>query len=696
VLKDAFKTVPASGAVAASNRSQLLLLHLLVTIVLSYQILFSKGTLFTFDVSSLVCLGLLTLTAVLVLLPSSVWETTRFVGGLVLTDTLITSGAIYYSGVSDSGLYITFFLIVLLSASTPSLKQAIAFAIVPCIGYAVVLVSEVQDFHRLNEGDLLRIPILLILATFYGAAAETGRRLHQRAERILIESEVKFRSVVETAHEAIVLTDGSGSIISWNKAAQTMFGYQPSDVLGKSLKTLVPERFRTMWGLEWFHEQGGGELIGSTIEFVGVRSDGTEFPSELSLATWETEEGTFFSAIIRDISERKRMEDWVYRKQEQLRQAQKMEAIGRLASQVAHDFNHVLFVIMSCSQLLLRRLPAEDASRGKIDEIQKAADRGQALTQQLLNYGRKQPRKPGKVNVNSIVTDLIPMLERLVGNAIAIRTELTPSAALVMADVSQFEQVIVNLVTNARDAMPDRGTVTIQTRIVGLAESELPIEVPTGRAVVVSVSDTGAGMDAETKSRCLEPFFTTKSIGQGTGLGLATVSDIIQQSGGRIDIESVLGQGTTVNLHLPLMQVDALTVAALSEQPAPRDQKRLRTILVVDDDGHARRAMFEILRHDGYRVLEGASGSHALSLAASQSEPIDLLLTDVVMPEMNGQDLAARLKQMLPAMKVIYVSGYNPDFASNYGMQSSGNVLLQKPFTPETLSSRVRAALDAR
>jgi PAS domain S-box-containing protein len=551
----------------------------------------------------------------------------------------------------------------------------------------------VSDLQRLSEGDLLRIPILLILATFYGAAAETGRRMHQRAERILVESEVKFRSVVETAHEAIILTDAGGHIVSWNKAAQHTFGYDPAEIQGQSLKILVPERFREMWGLEWFHAQGGSELIGSTVEFQGLRKDGTEFPCELSLATWTTEDGPFFSAIIRDISERKRMEEWVYRKEEQLRQAQKMEAIGRLASQVAHDFNHVLFVIMSCSQLLLRRSAPDDPAKTKLEEIQKAADRGQTLTQQLLNYGRKQPRKPGKVSPNSIITDLIPMLERLVGKPITIRAELAPALGMVVADTSQLEQVIVNLATNARDAMRKGGTLTIQTRIVGPEEAGLSENVSGAvSAVLIAVSDNGSGMDAETKAHCLEPFFTTKSVGQGTGLGLATVADIVQQSGGRIDIDSEPGRGTTVRLYLPHVE----SPAAAAPIARPSNPGMARTILVVDDDGHARRAMFEILQHHGYHVLEGTSGTHALALAAQHPDAIDLLLTDVVMPEMNGRDLAARLKEIRPGLKVIFVSGYSPDLISNYGVLNSGSLLLQKPFTPEALASKVRSVIEAR
>lgn len=545
----------ASWPVLSTSRHQLWLLHFLVTIVLSYELLFSQTALLPFGARSVAALGLLALAGGLTLVPSRWWDALWFVSALVLLDTLITTSAIYFSGITDTGLYLTYFLIVLISASIPSLEHALGFALVPTAAYMAILSTDFQW----TEGELLRVPILLILATFYGAAAEAGRKLHTQAERILRDSEERFRSVVESAHDGIILTDSWGIILSWNRAAQAMFGYGTEEVVSKPLTILISERHQKVQqrSLEWFQGSASRPLDAAPVELIGRRKDGTEFPLELSLATWSTEAGTFFSGILRDISERKRMEEWLYRKEEQLRHDQKIEAVGRLASQVTHDFNHILFVIMSCVDLLLRRVTQADPSFTKLQEIRKAAERGQALTQQLLTFVRRQPPALAYCDLNAVIVNLLPMLERLLGKNIQIVTNLAEELGQVLADRTQLEQVIVNLATNARDAMPLGGVITIETRNVGpgeVAANGPSSGCATAASVMLVVSDTGLGMDEETRIRCLEPFYTTKPIGQGTGLGLATIHDIVKQAGGGVEIASQPGQGTTVRIYLPRVE----------------------------------------------------------------------------------------------------------------------------------------------
>jgi signal transduction histidine kinase len=390
--------------------------------------------------------------------------------------------------------------------------------------------------------------------------------------------------------------------------------------------------------------------------------------------------GSVASAVAVGI-ERKRAEEALRRSEEQLRQALKMEAVGRLAGGVAHDFNNLLTVITSYSDLLLEDLAPADPKRDDVDQIRKAAEGAAALTRQLLAFSRQQVLEPKVLDLRATVTSTEKLLQRLIGADVLLTTSLVSDLGAVKADPGQLEQIIINLAVNARDAMPGGGRLTIEAANVELAE-------PAGRYVRLTLSDTGLGMDEQTRARMFEPFFTTKESGQGTGLGLATVYGIVKQAGGFIEVDSELGRGTSVTVYLPRVD-EAEAVASVAAPPPTAEPRRgTETVLVVEDAAAVRLVTRQALERYGYAVLEAPNGDTALRLAAKHHGPIHLLVTDVVMPGLSGRQLAGQLSRLRPAMKVLYVSGYAGDVAS-------GVAYLQKPFPPETLARRVRDLLDA-
>jgi PAS domain S-box-containing protein len=391
-------------------------------------------------------------------------------------------------------------------------------------------------------------------------------------------------------------------------------------------------------------------------------------------------------AIARDITERKKLE-------EQFLQAQKMEAVGRLAGGVAHDFNNLLTIIGGYSQLLLSHLPPGDAVSEHVQEIKKAGERAASLTRQLLAFSRQQVLAPRMLDLNAIVANMDKMLQRLIGEDIELVTVRGTDLGLVKADPGQLEQVIMNLAVNSRDAMPKGGKLTIETANVDLDRvyTQKRAQVPPGPYVMLAVSDTGCGMDAETQTRIFEPFFTTKETGKGTGLGLSTVYGIVKQSGGYIWVYSEPGQGATFKIYLPRVQ-GAVESARKSRPVTARGSE---TVLVVEDEQPVRSLVRGILGSKGYTVLEASSGEEALRVCKRHRQPIHLLITDVVMPQMGGRELARRLTRLCPGMKVLYTSGYTDDTVVRHGKLGPGQLFLQKPFTPEALAGRVREALDA-
>ena len=380
--------------------------------------------------------------------------------------------------------------------------------------------------------------------------------------------------------------------------------------------------------------------------------------------------------------------------QEQLTQARKMEAVGRLAGGIAHDFNNLLTVLIGRSQLLLRRLGAEDPVRADIELMEHTADRAADLTRQLLAFSRKQVLQPSVLDLNVVVANLAEMLRRLIGEDIALVTALDPALSHVKADPGQIEQIVMNLAANARDAMSKGGRLTLETANAELdaAYARRHVEVRPGPYVMLAVSDTGLGMSPETLTHIFEPFFTTKGPGQGTGLGLATVYGIVKQSDGHIWVYSEPGRGTTFKIYLP--RVEEAVDPSVARPRLPEPARGHETILLVEDEPAVRDLARDVLRAHGYTVLEARHGREALLISERHSGPIHLMLTDVVMPEMSGRELANRLASLRPTMPVIYMSGYTDAAVVHHGVLDPGTTFLQKPFTPDALARKMRQVLD--
>lgn len=395
-----------------------------------------------------------------------------------------------------------------------------------------------------------------------------------------------------------------------------------------------------------------------------------------------------------DITERKQSEADLARSEAQLRHAQKMEAVGRLAGGVAHDFNNVLSAILSYTALLLTDLRQSDPVRAQIQEIQTAGERAARLTRQLLALGRQQAMEPRKLDLNQLISDMEKMLVQLIGADVELTLLLSPAPGLVKADAGSIEQVLLNLVVNARDAMPSGGRLTIETANVELEEgyAQSHIGVRPGPHVMVAVTDTGIGMDASRQARVFEPFYTTKDASKGTGLGLSTVYGIVKQIGGHIRLFSEPGRGTTFKIYLPRQQGVAGTEPAAL--PEPTSNRGDETILLVEDDDQVRTVTRNILHRSGYRVLDASNGGEALLVCEQHTTSIDLLLVDLVLPKLNGRQLAERLLGLRRPMKVLFMSGYADD-AVRHGFLESAVAYLQKPITPEMLTRKVRQVLDA-
>jgi two-component system cell cycle sensor histidine kinase/response regulator CckA len=389
--------------------------------------------------------------------------------------------------------------------------------------------------------------------------------------------------------------------------------------------------------------------------------------------------------IAEDVTERRALED-------QFRQAQKMEAVGRLAGGVAHDFNNLLMVISGYTEVLLENLSSENELQGKAQAIQQAADRATTLTRQLLAFSRKQLLELKVVDLNAIVSDMERLLRPLIGETIELTTRLTPEVGQTRADAGQLEQVIMNLVVNARDAMPSGGKILIQTNRVEIdPERREHSLIPPGPYVLLSVSDTGLGMDKETQSRIFEPFFTTKEKGKGTGLGLSTVYGIVKQSGGFIFAHSELGHGTTFRIYLPRVEDPADHIGPVKSATVPTGGSE--TVLLVEDEESVRELVRDTLTSKGYSVIEAPNGEAGLRVSEEHKGIIDMLITDVVMPGMSGRELAKRVTATRPHIKVLFLSGYTEDAIIHEGVLEPGTAFLQKPFTLQILSRKVRDVL---
>jgi two-component system, cell cycle sensor histidine kinase and response regulator CckA len=496
-------------------------------------------------------------------------------------------------------------------------------------------------------------------------------------------------ALLESAAQAIVSTDRAGRIVLANRRAGEMFGYSRQELLGAGVELLLPESKRAAHGglRDDYFQQPRVRPMGTGLDLSGRRKDGTEFPVEVSLSTVETSEGTFAIAFISDISLRKRLE-------EQLMHAQKMEAVGRLAGGVAHDFNNMLTVIAGYNRMILDELSILDPLRGYAEEILKAADRAAALTNHLLSFSRRQVMQPRVVNLNVVIGQIENMLRRLIGEDIQLVISLGADTGNIKVDPNHIEQAIVNLAVNARDAMPLGGRISIETCNVRIDEAyaKTHIAVKPGEFVMIAVSDTGHGMDSATRQNIFEPFFTTKQRGKGTGLGLSTVYGMVKQSGGDIWVYSEPGQGTTFKIYFP--QVGEPVSAGLTEDPEHPRHHGGETVLLVEDETQVRELETKMLTQFGYAVLTAANGHEALDVSRNHPGEISLLVTDVVMPIMSGRQVADTLVASRPGLKVLYLSGYTENTIGDHGVLDSDVNFLSKPFTHQALALKIREILS--
>jgi two-component system cell cycle sensor histidine kinase/response regulator CckA len=520
------------------------------------------------------------------------------------------------------------------------------------------------------------------------ANSEEGGSQHENLADLFRNSQKMVIALLESATQAIISIDKSGRIILANRRCEEMFGYRREELLGARIEILLPESKRRVHTRERddYFDHPHVRPMGLGIDLAGRRRDGNEFPVEVSLSYIETEEGVFAIAFVSDISQRKRLE-------EQLLHAQKMEAVGRLAGGVAHDFNNMLTVIAGYNRMILDELSTQDPLRGYAEEILKAADRAGAVTNQLLTFSRRQISKPLVIDLNMVLAQTDKMLRRLISEDVHLQLALASDIGYVRADPGHVEQAIVNLVVNARDAMPGGGQLTIETANVHLDEAYVRTHmgVIPGEFVMVAVSDTGHGMDAETRRRIFEPFFTTKEKGRGTGLGLATVYGIIKQAGGDVWVYSEPGRGSTFKLYFPRVS-EPLSESLEAGGAETLKTKGQETILLVEDERAVRELTTKMLQQLGYSILTAESGDDALRVSQTAGE-IALLLTDVVMPGMSGRQLVDALTLLRPGLKVLFLSGYTENTVVHHGVLDPGVDFLPKSFSREMLGKKLREIL---
>ncbi len=527
-------------------------------------------------------------------------------------------------------------------------------------------------------------------------ALSTARDITERnrTEQALAEAQQLQRLILESVEDGIHGLDRTGHIMFENPASLKTFGWQAHEMLGQHAHTLIHHHradghpypaeecpvYRTLY-------DGQDRHVHNEVFF---RKDGTSFPVEYTASALRDDSGAIAGVVVtfRDVTEIKQLEA-------QFLQSQKLEAVGELAGGVAHDFNNNLSAILGFSDLALDRLGPDDPLHRYITQVKKAGEQSAALTRQLLAFSRKQLLQPKVLDLNALITNDTTILQRLIGEGIDLRTQLTPELGRIKADPGQVEQVLMNLVVNARDAMPQGGTLTIETGNVEIDEAQARVRSPmlAGPYVRLAVADTGCGMDAATQARIFEPFFTTKETGKGTGLGLSTVYGIIKQSGGYIWVDSTPSQGTTFQIYLP--QVDTPLEAVATREVSIPQRCDSATILLVEDEEMVRVVARDTLHAQGYTVLEAMNGGAALLISERHQGAIDLLLTDVVMPYMSGSELAQRLTAQRPEMRVLYMSGYTDETLAPHGVLEPGIVFLAKPFTPDGLLRKVSETLEA-
>jgi two-component system cell cycle sensor histidine kinase/response regulator CckA len=576
---------------------------------------------------------------------------------------------------------------VMHDSNFPRLRSAAAGGLHGAFGFPVMADPEVIGVIECFSREI-RPPDPALLAMVASIGSQIGQFAERRrAEEGLRANEANYRLLFESNPEAMWVFDAETlRFLAVNDAAIRRYGYSRDEVLAMSIQDIRPAADRAK-----FLELRGRNPQGP-LEYTELRhctKDGTILAVDVSADSIAFAGRPARLILVKDVTERKRLED-------QLRQSQKMEAIGRLAGGVAHDFNNLLTVIQGYGDLILDDLEPGDRLCADVRGINEAAERAAGLTQQLLAFSRRQVLAPEVLDLNTLAREAEKLLHRLISEDIGIHTALAPDLGRVRADPVQLHQVVLNLAVNARDAMPHGGMLTLETQNVEVGPDHPATQglVSPGPYVLLAVTDTGIGMDQETKANIFEPFFTTKGTGEGTGLGLATVYGIVRQSGGFIWVYSEPGQGTTFKVYLPRVESDVVPASrAAAVHPSPHGSE---TILLVEDEELVRRLARKILEGQGYNVVVAASGKAALGLVNADHRPPDLLVTDVVMPGMSGRELAEQLRVWHPQLKVLFLSGYTDDAIVRHGVLEQDVCFLQKPFNSSTLLQKVRGVLDNR
>ncbi|HEX5856086.1 MAG TPA: ATP-binding protein, partial [Thermoanaerobaculia bacterium] len=544
-----------------------------------------------------------------------------------------------------------------------------------------------QRRYALFSGGIT-LALLLGLSAVVGRSQELAAKAHRESEERLWKSQKMLQEAQRTAHIGSWERDLVTNEIVWSEELYRIFGRDPES-FQPSTKTFLDGVHPEDLGLVEAQIETSirtGDPYHFVFRFVRQDGDVRSLLASGAVILDQTGRAVRVFGTLQDVTEQRRLED-------QLRQSQKMEAVGRLAGGVAHDFNNLLTVIQGYADLLLSSGVDERKDRTEaIEQIRIASQRAAALTQQLLAFSRQQVLQPKALELNAVVSNLVPMLRRVIGEDIELVTNLDPRGESVLADAGQLEQVIMNLVVNSRDAMPQGGTLTIETG--GADAADLPgvePETPPGRYVRLTVKDTGTGLSPQVQARIFEPFFTTKEVGKGTGLGLATVYGIVKQSGGFVQLHSEPGHGATFNVYLPCTEGEI-------RRPEPASGLRRaipsgKTILLIEDEEAVRKLLFSVLSGQGYTVLQAGSGQEALAVEAGHSGPIHLILSDVVMPGKGGPETVAELQRSRSTAQVIFMSGYTDDSVLRHGLTDSGRHFLQKPFNPVTLLKKVREVL---
>lgn len=615
---------------------------------------------------------------------------TRFNRVQVVSIASVIAGAVFITdlitpvGVAHAILYLPAVVVTVLSTQ----REDPFYVAGLCTSLALLAVV----IHPVEGGDPHHFEVNTVLAVLAIWMTAVGVRMSLQAESELKGSGAELGAILDTLVDGVVTMDTSGTIISANPAAASLFGYTTDEMRGMDVTRLMPSPHaeRHEGYVRRFLETGERRIIGIGREVVGLRKNGSAIPIDLGVSVWDHGE-TMFTAILRDLSDRRRMEA-------EVRQVQKLDAIGRLTSGIAHDFNNLLMGVISCGKVAKSSGDPAEVKR-QVDEILGAAERGTALTRQLLTFGRRRGLAPEPAVVDEVIEGLEPMLSRLLGDHVEMGLELGAGRGRVLIDPGQVEQVLMNLAINSRDAIPDRGRLTIKTRIETCSAHGVGHVggVGVGDYVALEVTDDGTGMDEETRSRAFDPFFTSKDPTKGTGLGLSTVYGITQQCGGHLHLLSEIGQGTTVTIHLPVTESEPAPRLADTPPPAPAPVERkptpAATILVVEDDRLVRAGVRHLLEELGYEVLLASSGPEALRVCGEHPGRIDVLLTDILMPGMTGGELAREVAARFPSVRRVYMSALPNETLVEEGRIEAGEPSLVKPFSEEDVAAMIAEVL---